>query len=130
MHPSPSVAFGTIIFSFGGAATFPTIQTDMKRGSKFPLSVFFAYIGVISMYLPVSVLGFLAYGKDVTSNILLSIHHHSTDPRAILLDIVLVLITAHLLFSFIIVLNPVSQQAEEVCSVPKSKYCHCRRVFI
>ena len=90
----------------------------MKKSSKFPLSVFFAYIGVISMYLPVSVLGFLAYGEHVTSNILLSIHHNSLDPRAVILDIVLVLITAHLMFSFVIVLNPVSQQAEELFNLP------------
>ena len=115
------VAFGTILFSFGGASTFPTIQTDMRKASRFPLSVFWAYIGVISMYLPVSVLGFLAYGKDISPNILDSVGHNDHNTSSITLDIVLALITVHLLFSFVIVLNPVSQQFEELLSIPQSK---------
>ena len=114
-------AFGTILFSFGGASTFPTIQTDMRKASKFPLSVLWAYIGVVSMYLPVSVLGFLAYGKDIKSNILDSVGHNEHDTAAVTLDIVLALITVHLLFSFVIVINPVSQQFEELLNIPQSE---------
>lgn len=93
----------------------------MKKSSKFPMSVFWAYVGVISMYLPVSVLGFLAYGKDITSNILDSVGHNEHSTAAVTLDIVLVLITLHLLFSFIIVVNPVSQQFEELLRIPQGK---------
>ena len=115
------VAFGTILFSFGGASTFPTIQTDMKKSSRFPLSVFWAYIGVVSMYLPVTVLGFVAYGKDITSNILNSVGSNQHNTSAVLSDIVLALITLHLLFSFVIVVNPVSQQFEELFSIPQGE---------
>ena len=115
------VAFGTIIFSFGGASTFPTIQTDMKKSSKFPQSVFWAYVGVISMYLPVSVLAFVAYGKDITSNILDSVGHNDHNAFSLMLNIVIALITLHLLFSFVIVINPVSQQFEELLSIPQSE---------
>lgn len=115
------VAFGTILFSFGGASTFPTIQTDMKKSSRFPLSVFWAYIGVVSMYLPVTVLGFVAYGKDITSNILNSVGSNQHNTSAVLSDIVLALITLHLLFSFVIVVNPVLQQFEELLSIPQGE---------
>ena len=115
------VAFGTILFSFGGASTFPTIQTDMKKSSRFPLSIFWAYIGVVSMYLPVTVLGFVAYGKDITSNILNSVGSNQHNTSAVLSDIVLALITLHLLFSFVIVVNPVSQQFEELLSIPQGE---------
>lgn len=115
------IAFGTILFSFGGASTFPTIQTDMKKSSKFPLSVLWAYVGVVSMYLPVAVLGFVAYGKDITSNILDSVGHNEHNTSAGMLDIVLALITLHLLFSFVIVVNPVSQQFEELLSIPQGE---------
>lgn len=115
------VAFGTILFSFGGASTFPTIQTDMKKSSRFALSVFWAYIGVVSMYLPVTVLGFVAYGKDITSNILDSVGHNQHNTSAGMLDVVLALITLHLLFSFVIVVNPVSQQLEELLSIPQGE---------
>ena len=115
------LAFGTILFSFGGASTFPTIQTDMKKASRFPLSVVFAYIVVISMYLPVSVLGFVAYGKDIKPNILDSVKNNQHSVAAVTLDIVLALITLHLLSSFVIVLNPVSQQFEEFLNIPRRK---------
>ena len=38
------LAFGTIIFSFGGSGTFPTIQQDMHKSHKFPLTVLISYI--------------------------------------------------------------------------------------
>ncbi|XP_068744758.1 uncharacterized protein [Montipora capricornis] len=121
-------AFGTILFSFGGASTFPTIQTDMKKASRFPLSVVFAYIVVISMYLPVSVLGFVAYGKDIKPNILDSVKNNEHSVAAVTLDIVLALITLHLLSSFVIVLNPVSQQFEEFLNIPRH-FCFKRCLF-
>ena len=37
------LAFGTILFSFGGATQFPSIQNDMKQRDKFPIAVFAAF---------------------------------------------------------------------------------------
>ena len=42
---SLSLAFGTIVFSFGGISAFPTIQNDMQHPHKFPSSVMLAYFG-------------------------------------------------------------------------------------
>lgn len=39
------LAFGTILFAFGGASTFPTIQNDMVNKEKFRKSVFIAFSG-------------------------------------------------------------------------------------
>ena len=39
------LGFGAVLFSFGGASTFPTIQNDMREPRKFPTSVIIAYIG-------------------------------------------------------------------------------------
>ena len=96
-------------------------RSDMKRSSRFPLSVFWAYIGVVSMYLPVTVLGFVAYGRNITSNILNSVGYNQHNTSAVMLDIVLALIMLHLLFSFVIVVNPVSQQLEELLSIPQGE---------
>ena len=51
VHSSPSIknfflGFGAILFSFGGASTFPTIQNDMKDPATFPKAVIVAYIGM------------------------------------------------------------------------------------
>ena len=40
-----SLAFGTMLFAFGGTAAFPTIQNDMKKPQGFPKAVLIAYIG-------------------------------------------------------------------------------------
>lgn len=39
------LGFGALLFAFGGASTFPTIQNDMKEKSKFGTSVICAFIG-------------------------------------------------------------------------------------
>lgn len=49
-HPPPTVysfflGFGTMLFSYGGAITFPTIQNDMRDRSKFPLAVVISFAG-------------------------------------------------------------------------------------
>lgn len=39
------LAFGTLLFAFGGASTFPTIQNDMQEKDKFSISVIIAFSG-------------------------------------------------------------------------------------
>lgn len=39
------LAFGTILFAFGGASTFPTIQNDMVQKNKFSVSVVIGFSG-------------------------------------------------------------------------------------
>ena len=49
-YPEPNIeeyfmAFGSIMFAFGGASTFPTIQADMKDKSKFKFAAYIAMTG-------------------------------------------------------------------------------------
>lgn len=37
------LSFGTLLFAFGGASTFPTIQNDMEKKEKFSSSVLIAF---------------------------------------------------------------------------------------
>jgi amino acid transporter len=51
--PNPTLkgfftAFSSIMFAFGGASTFPTIQADMKERRKFPIA---ALLGCSGKYL-------------------------------------------------------------------------------
>ena len=39
------LAFGMILFCFGGMAAFPTIQADMCRPEKFPRTVCISMLG-------------------------------------------------------------------------------------
>ena len=43
-----SLAFGTMLFAFGGTSAFPTIQNDMKKPQGFPRAVLIAYISKFS----------------------------------------------------------------------------------
>lgn len=52
-YPNPTfksfaLSFGTILFAFGGACTFPTIQNDMTNRKKFPTSAVVGFIGKYS----------------------------------------------------------------------------------
>ena len=67
------------------------------------------------MYFPVSTAGYAAYGNTVVSNILSSVSHGPMK------TIVTILITLHLLFGFIIVINPFSQEVEHVLKIDERK---------
>lgn len=40
------LAFGTLLFAFGGASTFPTIQNDMVNKKQFSGCVLIAFAGI------------------------------------------------------------------------------------
>lgn len=113
-------AFGTIAFSFGGASAFPTFQADMKQPSKFKYSAVIAFFGVLLMYLSVSILPYLAFGSNVQEDILRTLKSLKGSGHA-LVPVAESFITVHLLFTFIIILNPISQQMEVYLRIPHRK---------
>ncbi len=115
-------AFGTIAFSFGGATLFPSFQSDMKEPKKFPRAAILGFLVVLLMYLPTGALPFLVYGGSLDSNVLTTIKSQGdTGAAKHIATAAEVLITGHLLFSFVITLNPISQQVEEYLKWPQSK---------
>ena len=73
-------------------------------------------LGVVTMYLPVSITGFVIYGDVTLDNVLRSLPDDSW-----LRLTAEGLITAHLLCAFVIAINPFSQEFEELFHVPHSK---------
>ncbi|XP_070199906.1 uncharacterized protein [Littorina saxatilis] len=106
-----AAAFGTISFAFGGHPTFPTFQNDMKQPNKFGKACSLAYSVMILLYFPVAAGGYFVYGNRVTDNVLEAV---TVGPA---LTIIQCLITIHLFCSFIIVINPLCQEVEEVLKV-------------
>lgn len=47
------LSIGTIIFAYGGAATFPTFQNDMRDKRKFPHAVMLGFISKSTHIKPV-----------------------------------------------------------------------------
>lgn len=108
------LSFGTILFTFGGAAAFPTFQNDMKDRSKFPTAVIVGFIGLLILYMPVSVTGYAIFGGAVDPNVVMSI---SRGPIRVTVDILLV---GHFFFAFLILINPTTQEIEDFLKVPKT----------
>ncbi|KAB7500327.1 hypothetical protein Anas_03094 [Armadillidium nasatum] len=118
LHTNPtfttfSMGFGTIMAAFGGASIFPTIQNDMKERTQFWKSVILAFIALLMLYLPVTVVGYWLIGTNVPGNIAL---YRGTE-SSLAIKIAIGFEIVHLLGAFLILLNPVCQIFEETLKV-------------
>ncbi|XP_018563277.1 amino acid transporter AVT1J-like [Anoplophora glabripennis] len=121
------LSFGTLLFAFGGASTFPTIQNDMRNKKQFSSSVTIAFIIIMILYVPITVGGFFVYGEEVSANVTLSLS------ASLLVHIGNILMAIHLVFAFLIVMNPVCQDVEETFDIPKDfnwKRCLIRTIIV
>ncbi|XP_039264193.2 uncharacterized protein LOC120340007 [Styela clava] len=131
-HPQPERAepewsiflssLGTILFAFGGAGCFPTIQLDMKHPNKFSTSVVMGISTVISVYLLVGVTGLVVLGDNMKPNVLDAL------PAGWMSYTVNILVTSHFLMAYLIFNNPVSQDIEGILGIP-NKFCLRRILF-
>lgn len=108
------LAFGVILYSFGGASTFPTIQNDMVHRNKFVISVCIGFMIILSMYIPVTAGAYWVYGDEVNSNVILSLK-----PTSIIIG-ANVMLACHIITAFLIVVNPVCQEVENILNISKS----------
>ncbi|GIY87877.1 hypothetical protein CDAR_499711 [Caerostris darwini] len=118
-HPAPSVksfflSYGTILFAFGGAASFPTFQNDMKDRTQFPKAATFGFLTLLVLYIPVAVLGYLVYGNTLAPNVVDAL------PYSIPKSVISVMLALHMFFAFLLVINAPVQDLEEFFKVPKS----------
>lgn len=129
------LGFGVLLFAFGGASTFPTIQNDMENKNNFTKSAVSAFSGkfvvlcfeknyikinllfpvIIVLYFPVAAAGYLVYGEAVTSNLVIVL----TKTKIVMFANILMAV--HLILAFLIIINPVCQEIEEIFQVPRRK---------
>ncbi|XP_022832825.1 amino acid transporter AVT1D-like [Spodoptera litura] len=107
------LAMGTLMFAFGGASTFPTIQNDMADKTKFGKSLQYGFLAVLILYLLIAIGGYAVFGERVLPNVALSM---AATPLTLAAN---VLMAIHLLAAFIIIINPVCQEVEELYNVPR-----------
>jgi len=105
-------AFGSIMFAYAGASTFPTIQADMADRSKFNYSAMIAMGVLFALYFPMAAGCYFSLGDQVTPNIVLAM---SEGWQRITVEIMLLL---HLVTAFPIILNPPSQFCEKLFNIP------------
>lgn len=142
-QPAPTMngifkAFGSIMFAFAGASTFPTIQADMADRSKFNISALIAMAILFLIYFPMAVAGYYSLGapvfgvdgvqiQGVTDNIVLAM---SDGPTRIVVEVMLLL---HLITAFPIITNPPAQFFEQILGIPSSfnwKRCAFRSLSV
>ncbi|XP_037087053.1 amino acid transporter AVT1B-like [Pollicipes pollicipes] len=117
-HESPT--FGTlflgmasILFAFGGASSFPTIQNDMADRSAFSKSVFYGFAALLMMYFPMTLLGYLALGDQLDADLI-----NSLTPDGFLKTAAQVLFMLNLSASLLSVISPVYQELEQRIGIP------------
>ncbi|PAV73887.1 hypothetical protein WR25_16071 [Diploscapter pachys] len=108
------LAYGTIVFAFGGHGAFPSFQTDMRKPYHFNRSVIYSYLLITFFYFLIPVVGFEAYGNSMVDTIIPSIQ------TTWISQSVNILITLHVMPTVIIVFSPLSQQVEEWTRVPQN----------
>jgi len=107
------LALGTLIFSYGGHAAFPTIQHDMRRPNDFTKSTVLAFLVTGMFYIPVCYISYLTYGDSLRDSIINSLQVEWIQRS------VNMLITIHCILTLTIDLNPLNQEAEEIFRVPQ-----------
>ncbi|XP_074659614.1 uncharacterized protein LOC141912272 [Tubulanus polymorphus] len=108
------MAFGTMIYAFGNHPIFPTIQHDMTEPKKFTTVVFCGFTAVILLYLPIVIGGYVVFGDTIQDNILSSLNAVSPGP---ILTVIQILFALHLLFGFVIAINPFCQEVEDLFKI-------------
>ncbi|KAF7639355.1 Aa_trans domain-containing protein [Meloidogyne graminicola] len=106
------LAVGTLLFAYGGHPAFPTIQNDMRKPEDFDKSSLLSFSILFCMYTPVCIIGYLTYGDSLRESVINSLQH------VWIQQIVNLMITLHLIFTIIIVNNPLNQKVEEVFNIP------------
>eukprot|EP00117_Sycon_ciliatum_P031902 scpid75636/ scgid24866/ len=108
----------TVAFAFGGHASFPTYQHDMADTSKFGVAVIIGYVVILAMYIPVSTIGSQYLKGDTSGNILANLHAKSPGVNHAVTAVTW-LFNIHILFGYVLVSNPVSQDIERLLNLPQ-----------
>lgn len=108
-----SMCFGTVMFAYGGHGAFPTIQHDMKKPYQFKRAVTLAFLLICTMYIPVSVTGYITYGDSLLDSIIPSLQIGE------IRFLVNMLITLHVILALTIVFNPLNQELEDLAAIPQ-----------
>lgn len=122
-------AFGTILFGFGGVSIFPTIQTDMKDPEKFTTSITVGYIVISLIYIAAPLAAYIVLGDLIREDLLTTFSYVELFFTGHLFRTFCMVsqacICGHVLCAFVLNMNPVYQQFEEIIGIPTSKYKTC-----
>eukprot|EP01095_Lingulamoeba_sp_RSL-Kostka_P003144 TRINITY_DN1404_c0_g1_i1.p1 TRINITY_DN1404_c0_g1~~TRINITY_DN1404_c0_g1_i1.p1 ORF type:complete len:517 (+),score=131.71 TRINITY_DN1404_c0_g1_i1:64-1614(+) len=127
-------AFSTFAFSYGAHAVLPSIYKEMKNKNQYNIMISLTFLVILIFYLPMSIVGYGAYGGNYPDDENLPFHTESpiysnfcpstcdTPPCCdLFLEwatwICIFLITIHVMMSYAIVINPSERAAERLLKI-------------
>jgi len=122
-------AFVSFSFSYGAHAVLPTVYESMAKPQQFNVMITTTFIAILGFYLPMACIGYGVYGTGTLSPIYNNLcEDGQTCSYGAQLGkwLSILLITAHVMLSYAIVLNPTERMLERVCGTddlkqPKNK---------
>lgn len=93
--------FCIFVFGYGGMSIFPSIQMEMKYPDQFNKVVLYSMASLFVLYCLVAIPGYLNYAPNVQVNIISNL-----DPTSWVARGANLLITSHLIFAIVILMNP------------------------
>jgi len=124
LGPTLAVSFANISFAFSVHPLLPDIFQNMAQPSRYTQMVSGSFIVVCLLYLPMAIMGYYSFGRDIEGEIL------SVLPSSTLVTIVTWAITVHVCMSFCIVVNPSERALERLCGIDRSPYELFLRILI
>jgi len=112
IQPAFWSSFVAFAFSFGAHPVLPSVVRDMKEPHKYPMLSSITFLVIILSYLPITIVGYWAFGDDVQSPILENVADSPLKTSSIVLMLV------NLLISYAVVLNPSEQALEKQLEKP------------
>ncbi|KAL1499907.1 hypothetical protein AB1Y20_012590 [Prymnesium parvum] len=97
-------AFASFGFAFGVHPVLPSVYATMRTPSQYNTMVILTFVGVMCFYLPMACIGYGVYGDALVSGVPIYKVDELGELPAV--QVVIVLLSIHLLCSYPIVLNP------------------------
>mmetsp|Transcript_8157 Transcript_8157/g.14789 ORF Transcript_8157/g.14789 Transcript_8157/m.14789 type:complete len:446 (+) Transcript_8157:50-1387(+) len=108
-------AFSAIVLSFGGAATFPTIEGNMEKPHHFSKTLNKAFAILVFLYLVTAVAGYYTFG-DITFSPILCNLPRGDDLSGRVVQTTKLFVAFHVMSAYPILMNALVSEVE--CKIP------------
>jgi len=116
-------AFVSFAFSYGAHAILPTVYESMKKPQQFNIMIGGTFAAILLFYIPMAAIGYYAFGSGTLSPIYNNLCPDDADSCTYSQQLgkwlAIFAVTAHVMLSFAIVLNPTELAFERLCGVDK-----------